>query len=188
MQRIALLASGGGSNAEQIIHYFKDHQAIKVTMIFTNRADAGVLERAERLGVPSVVFNESDMQNGHLLSLLRPAADWVILAGFLRKIPPLILGDYPHQIINIHPALLPKYGGKGMYGMYVHQAVKDAGDTETGITIHLVDENYDEGVILHQEKTAVAPTDTPADIAKKVQVLEHRFFPKIIEQTILKDA
>lgn len=188
MQRIALLASGGGSNAEQIIRYFKNHQAIKVTMILTNRADAGVLERAERLGVPSKVFSESDMQNGRLLSLLRLAADWVILAGFLRKIPPPILAFYPHQIINIHPALLPKYGGKGMYGMYVHQAVKDAVDTETGITIHLVDEVYDEGVILHQEKTAVAPTDAPADIAKKVQVLEHRFFPKIIEQTILKDA
>ena len=184
--RIAILASGSGSNAEHLVKYFSGHSTIQITKIFTNRSDAGVLDRAEKLRIPTQIFSKEDMRNQTLLKVLLDCADWLILAGFLWKIPLDILKEYEGRILNIHPSLLPKYGGRGMFGMNVHRAVHLAGEKKTGITIHQVNEHYDEGTVIFQKETALKPTDTPEMIAKKVQKLEHQYFPKVVEKEILK--
>jgi len=186
MKRLVILASGSGTNAENIIRYFKDHSDITVVSVLTNRKEAKVLERAKNLNIPSQFFSKSDFNNGNkVLDYLKEHADYLILAGFLLKVPENIIANFPDKIINIHPALLPKFGGKGMYGMHVHNAVKEEGETETGITIHYVNENYDEGATIFQARTPVSKTDTPDDIAANIHILEQTHFPKTIEKTVL---
>ena len=185
MKKLAILASGSGSNAEKIMEHFQNSTKAKVALVASNKADAFVLERAKKFGVPSFTFTRKEMDAGLLLQKLQEEKiDWVILAGFLLKIPEDLIRAFPDHMINIHPALLPKYGGKGMYGSLVHEAVKAAGDTETGITIHLVNEQYDEGKIIFQAATSVSPDDTPDTIAEKVHALEHRYYPEVIESLI----
>jgi len=187
MIKIAILASGSGSNAENIAHYFSDDKNVKITYILTNKKDAFVLERANKLGIKSKVFSNKEMkEQKELLNLLKENADFIILAGFLLKVPENIIEAFPNKIINIHPALLPKYGGKGMYGMHVHNAVKENNETETGITIHFVNENYDEGAIIYQAKTNLVSTDSPEDIATKIHELEYKHFPRVIKETIYR--
>jgi phosphoribosylglycinamide formyltransferase 1 len=186
MQNIAILASGSGSNAEKIVEYFDKNEQIKVKSILTNNPSAGVIERANRLGIGLVVFDRTQFKNGDVLAqLAHNQIDWVVLAGFLWLIPADWVQAFPNRIINIHPALLPKFGGKGMYGSRVHEAVVAAQEIETGITIHFVNEHYDDGAIIFQATTPVLPTDTPDDVAQKIHALEYEFFPKIIEKTIL---
>lgn len=189
MKRLVILASGSGSNAENIIHYFKDSTEISVANVLSNRKGAGVFDRCKRLGVPCYYYSKAAFtENDTVLSFLKESADYIILAGFLLKIPESVVKAFPNRIINIHPALLPKYGGKGMYGMNVHTAVKEHKDKETGITIHFVNEHYDEGAIIFQAETALTPKDTPEDIAQKVHLLEYEHFPRIIEKTILENG
>ncbi|WP_298792482.1 phosphoribosylglycinamide formyltransferase [uncultured Allomuricauda sp.] len=186
MKRIVILASGSGSNAENIASYFKGSSTVEITAILTNKKNAKVLERADRLGIAAFYFNREAFSNGEslveILKSLKP--DLIVLAGFLWKIPSSLISAFPNKMINIHPALLPKYGGKGMYGMKVHQAVKENSEPETGITIHYVNENYDEGAIIFQAKTAVKTSDSAHDIAEKVHQLEYEHFPKVIEKLL----
>lgn len=185
--RIAILASGSGTNAERIIHHFKDHEKVSVAIVLSNKADAYVLTRAAKANVPSQVFDRAQFKSGEVLQVLKDhQVTHVVLAGFLWLIPDELIKTYPDRIINIHPALLPKYGGKGMYGSKVHEAVRSANDSETGITIHLVNEHYDEGKILFQARTSVAPSDSPDQIADKVHALEYQHYPEVIENWILK--
>ena len=187
MKRIAILASGSGSNAENIVQHFKNHPEISVSCIVCNRREAKVFERAKKLQIPSYYFPKTDFyQTEKVLQLIKEKADWIVLAGFLLKIPQNILDVFPNNIINIHPALLPKFGGKGMYGMNVHKAVRKMNEPETGITIHMVNENYDDGAVIYQAKTPVSKSDTPEDIAAKIHQLEQKYFPKVIENTILQ--
>lgn len=187
MKRIAILASGSGSNAEKIINYFENSEAVQVDLLLTNNPQAGVIERGRRLGIPVVVFDKKSFaQTDKIVDILKKQEiDWVILAGFLWLIPANLIKAYPEKIINIHPALLPKYGGKGMWGHFVHEAVHANKDLESGITIHFVNENYDDGEIIFQAKCDLTETDSPDDIAAKVQVLEHKHFPEVIEKLIL---
>ncbi|MFD2033629.1 phosphoribosylglycinamide formyltransferase [Belliella marina] len=185
MKKIAILASGSGSNAEKIMEYFQDSEIAQISLIASNKKDAFVLERAKKFDVPTFIFNKADLEAGLLTRmLLGLEVDLVVLAGFLLKIPENLIRSFPDKIVNIHPALLPKYGGKGMYGMHVHQAVKAAKDEETGITIHLVNENYDEGKVVFQAGVEVQESDTPEDIAQKVHELEHKYFPNVIESLL----
>jgi len=188
-KNLAILASGSGTNAEKIIHYFKSHQAINVVCVMTNNENAGVIERAEKADIPSQYFSRLDFKNPtRVLQYLKSKeVDYIVLAGFLLKIDPEIITQYPDRIINIHPALLPKYGGKGMYGQHVHDAVILNKETESGITIHLVNENYDEGRIIFQAKCEVSPQMGPKQLAAKVQQLEHQHFPKVIEEFVEKE-
>lgn len=180
--RIAIFASGGGSNAAKIMEYFQQNENAKVSLVLTNKDGAGVIDKAGEFQVPCEVFNREELQNGSVRKrLLDAGIGVVVLAGFLWKMPEDIVAAYRGQILNIHPALLPKYGGKGMYGMNVHQAVKDAGEAYTGMTIHLVDEKYDNGAKLFQARVKVASDDTPEMIAEKVLALEHKFYPRLIE-------
>ncbi|QQS49923.1 MAG: phosphoribosylglycinamide formyltransferase [Bacteroidota bacterium] len=187
MNKIAIFASGSGTNAENIALHFRNHPSVVVDSIYCNKPDAFVLQRAERLGIPAFLFQrESFYQSSDLLETLQQRKiDYLILAGFLWLIPAYLIQAYPQRIINIHPALLPKYGGKGMYGMHVHEAVKNSGDKETGISIHFVNEHYDEGNIIFQARCAISPTDSPAAIAEKVHQLEYTYFPQTIEKVIL---
>ncbi len=186
MKRIVIFASGSGTNAENIIKYFKNNKLISVVQVLSNKKDAKVLERAKRLNVSSINFNKSDFfTSDKILTILKEKADFIVLAGFLWKIPTEIIEAFPNKILNIHPALLPKYGGKGMYGMHVHEAVVKNKETESGITIHYVNENYDEGAIVFQERFKVLATDTAEDVAQKIHKLEYEFFPKIIEKVVL---
>lgn len=185
MKRLAILASGSGSNAEKIMEYFQSSNKAQIAMVASNKADAFVLERAKKFGVPTFTFTRKEMDAGVLLEKLQAEKiDWVILAGFLLKIPTELIRAFPERMINIHPALLPNYGGKGMYGHYVHEAVKAAGDTETGITIHLVNEHYDEGKVIFQAATPLTSEDTSDTIAQKVHALEHRYFAQVIDGLI----
>jgi phosphoribosylglycinamide formyltransferase-1 len=189
MKRIVILASGSGTNAENIIRYFKDSNLISVVQILCNKKDAKVFERAKRLNVSSLYFNRLEFFNeDKILNHLKQTADYIILAGFLWKIPESIINAFPNRIINIHPALLPKYGGKGMYGMNVHKAVVENKEKESGITIHFVNENYDEGAIIFQEKFNILPSDLVEDVAQKIHKLEYEYFPKIIEKVILENG
>jgi len=182
LKRLAILASGSGSNAEKILEHFQNSEIAEVALVASNKADAFVLERAKKFDVPTFTFSRKEMDSGVLLEKLqRENIDWVILAGFLLKIPVELTRGFPDRMVNIHPALLPKYGGKGMYGSFVHEAVKAAGEKETGITIHLVNENYDEGRIVFQASTPLTSDDTPDSIAEKVHALEHKHFPEVIE-------
>jgi len=180
--RIALFASGSGSNAENIINFFSKNPNFEFPVIISNKKDAFVHERAKKLDIPSVTFGREDFLTGEkiLQFLTDYKIDAIVLAGFLLKVPTVLIDAFPDKIINIHPALLPKYGGKGMYGHYVHEAVAASGDTESGITIHYVNSNYDEGSIVFQTKCPVFQTDTPDMIAEKVHLLEYEHFPRII--------
>lgn len=185
MKRVAIFASGSGSNAENIINYFNKTQTATVSKVYCNNKDAAVFDRCKRLKVDCELFSREDFfKTEKILSQLKENADVIILAGFLWKIPSNLIEAFPNQIINIHPALLPKYGGKGMYGMHVHNAVKENKDSETGITIHFVNENYDEGAIIFQAKTTLNDTDSPETIAQKIHILEQEHFPKTIEKVI----
>jgi phosphoribosylglycinamide formyltransferase-1 len=186
MPRLALLASGNGSNAQRIIEYFSGHPTIIVSLILCNKPDAFVLNRAEKLGIPAVVFTRASFYETNMVQDILKSShiDFLILAGFLWLIPQSLLAEYPGRVINIHPALLPKYGGKGMYGMKVHEAVIASGDSVSGITIHHVDENYDEGKIIFQAKCIISERDTPEDLAAKVHALEYRYFPEMIEKIV----
>ena len=186
-KNIAIFASGSGTNAENIIRYFQENDLIRVALVLSNRSDAYVLERAHRLQVPSEVFLKEDWVSGEqILALLHEYhIDFIVLAGFLVRVPERLLHAYPDKIINIHPALLPKFGGKGMYGDRVHEAVVAAGETESGITIHYINEHYDEGDTIFQAKCPVLPDDSAIDVAQKVHSLEYKHYPLIIERTIL---
>lgn len=188
MRKIAIFASGSGTNAENIIKYFADNQDIKVELVVSNNPKAGVHARANQLGVPSMTFSNEEFAEGSKIveKLVIHEVDWIVLAGFLKKISTPFLHAFPNKIINIHPALLPKYGGKGMYGMRVHDAVVAACDTTSGITIHYVNENYDEGQIVFQASCPVLPSDTPEDVANKVHALEYACFPQVIEAILIK--
>jgi len=184
--KVAIFASGSGTNAERFFEHFKDHGQIDIVLLLSNKADAFVLQRAKNAGVPSLVFNKQQLKEGEVLGWLRESGvTHIVLAGFLWLIPDNLINAYPKQIINIHPALLPKYGGKGMYGSKVHEAVKEAGETKTGITIHLVNHRYDEGAILFQADTAISPKDTPDEIASKVHELEYTHYPVVTQKWIL---
>ena len=181
--KIALFASGSGSNAENIIRYFSNSEKFVFPVIVSNKSDAYVHERAKSLQVPTVTFSREDFSQGEkILSFLgRHNIDCIVLAGFLLKIPQILIDAFPNKIINVNPALLPKFGGKGMFGHHVHQAVADAGETESGITIHYVNSNYDEGNVILQVKCPVLPTDTAEMIAEKVHALEYEYYPKVID-------
>ena len=187
MKRIAIFASGSGSNAENIIKYFDAKKTATVTKVYCNKKDAGTFDRCKRLQKECVLFTKNELfTSDAFLNQLKNEADYIVLAGFLLKIPSKLIDAFPDKIINIHPALLPKYGGKGMYGMHVHNAVKENMETETGITIHFVNENYDEGAIIFQVKTQLESSDSAEDIAQKIHQLEYANFPKIIESVIVK--
>lgn len=185
MKKIVIFASGSGSNAENIVTYFSKDKNISFPCILSNKEEAFVKVRAEKLGVPFKYFTKEEWKNGDILRFLQEIEpDLIVLAGFLLRVPEEIISAFPEKIINIHPSLLPKHGGKGMYGMHVHEAVVADGDKESGITIHFVNENLDEGAIIFQAKCEVLPTDTPEDVAGKVHELEYKFFPEVIEKQI----
>jgi phosphoribosylglycinamide formyltransferase-1 len=188
MISIAVFASGSGSNAENLARYFDGHPEIKISLLLSNRSDAFVLQRAKQLSIPAVAFSKDDFYHSNkvLKTLSDYKIDRLVLAGFLWLIPDNLLKAFPQRIINIHPALLPRYGGKGMYGHHVHEAVVTNGEKETGITIHLVDAEYDHGKILFQAKCPVLPDDTSESIAAKVHELEYCYFPALVEQWIMK--
>ena len=186
MTKIAIFASGSGSNAENIIQYFAPSQTIEVALILTNKVDAFVLERARKFHIPAIFVPTKEWKEGDfVLSLLKKEGiDWIVLAGFLLKVPGNIIDVFPNRILNIHPALLPKYGGKGMYGHHVHEAVVAAGEKESGITIHYVNSHYDEGRIILQVSCPVLSSDSADDVAEKVHALEYEYFPRVIGEAI----
>ena len=187
MRRIVVFASGSGTNAENIIKFFNNSKTAKVTQVLCNNEQAMVFERCKNLNVNCLLFNKNDfLKEDTILNLLKKKADYIVLAGFLWKVPTKIIEAFPKKIINIHPALLPKYGGKGMYGMNVHTAVKENNEKETGITIHYVNENYDEGAVIYQAKATLNENDTPETIAGKIHLLEEKYFSRIIERVILE--
>ena len=188
MKRLVLFASGSGTNVENIINYFQNNKNIKVVQVLTNNKNAKVLNRCNKLNVKTLVFNKTDLYDSDtIVNLLKTEADYIILAGFLWKVPQNIIDAFPNKIINIHPALLPNYGGKGMYGMHIHKAVVKNNEKETGITIHFVNENYDEGTIIFQKKVTLTPLDNENDVAKKIALLEMANFPKIIEKVVIEN-
>jgi phosphoribosylglycinamide formyltransferase 1 len=187
LKRIALFASGSGSNAEKIASYVAENADVEVSMLLTNNPKAGVIDRARRgfnsgLHVPVLLFDRTTFYDTNRITevLEQQRIDLVVLAGFMWLMPPDLVRAFPDRIVNIHPALLPKFGGKGMYGHFVHEAVVAAGETESGITIHFVNEQYDEGQIIFQATCPVLPTDTPDNVAQRVQALEHAHYPRII--------
>ena len=187
MKKIAVFASGNGTNTEGIVNYFEDSELARVSLVLCNRKKAGVVDRARTLGVRCIVFGKEELQNGTVLGKLKEAKiDFVVLAGFLAKIPADIIEEYPQRVVNLHPALLPEYGGEGMYGIHVHEAVVENEEEETGITIHYVNDDYDEGEIIFQETVEVDYEDTAEDVQYKVQQLEHKHYPEVIEY-LLKD-
>jgi phosphoribosylglycinamide formyltransferase-1 len=186
MKYIVIFASGSGTNVQQITEYFLPADDVRVIRVYVNRSDAGVLQRAKNLDIPAVIFNRDDFYaTDSILDQLEGLhPDLIVLAGFLWMVPPKIINAFPKKIINIHPALLPKYGGKGMYGSHVHRAVLENREKESGITIHYVNENYDEGNIIMQAKCPVEADDTPETLAKKIHALEYRYYPKTIERIL----
>ncbi|MDD5507179.1 MAG: phosphoribosylglycinamide formyltransferase [Bacteroidales bacterium] len=187
MKNIAIFASGSGTNAENIAAHFRGNPQVCVRLILSNRPDALVLKRAEKLGIPTYVFSRYQLyQTDDILNILKEnMICLIVLAGFLWLVPVHILKAYPNRIINIHPALLPQYGGKGFYGSVVHEAVIRSGDKESGITIHYVNEVYDSGQVIFQARCPVEPDDTPESLARKVHQLEYTYFPVIIEKLLL---
>lgn len=183
---IAIFVSGGGTNCENIIRYFKDSEEVCTALVISNKAEAPAVGKALKLGVPVQVVSKTELNDeGVMMSLLRQyAIDFIVLAGFLLMVPGFLIDAYDHRMLNIHPALLPKYGGKGMYGMHVHEAVKAAGEKETGMTVHWVSRVCDGGEIIAQFSTPLSPDDTPDDIAAKEHILEQQHFPKVIEEVI----
>ena len=190
MKRIIIFASGSGTNTQNIIEYFQQNKIAKVVLVLSNKEDAKVLERANTLNIPFLSFTKADLytSNKVLDVLKKEMPDLIVLAGFLLKLPENILQAYPNKVINIHPALLPKYGGKGMYGSFVHESVLANNEAETGITIHYVNENYDEGAIIFQKSVFLTEGDTPETVASKVHKLEYKYFPKIIERVLYSDT
>ena len=186
MKRLVIFASGSGTNAENLIRFFQGHNNVSVELILTNNPSAKVLERAKNLNISALSFNKKAFyEDDTIINILKNInPDLIILAGFLWKFPESILELFPNKVINIHPALLPKYGGKGMYGMHVHKAVVEGQETETGITIHYVNENYDEGAIIFQARCNVEPNDTPENIATKIHTLEMAHFPKVVNSLL----
>ena len=182
MTRIALFASGAGSNARRIMEAFQGSDSIEVSLVVCNKPDAGVIAIATSKGIPVLMLDKTRFfkGDGHLEDLRKAGIDWIVLAGFLWKVPIGLVEAYRRRIVNIHPALLPKFGGKGMYGRHVHEAVIRAGEKQSGITIHRVDERYDHGETLFQAKTSVEPDETPETLAAKIQKLEHRHYPEVI--------
>jgi phosphoribosylglycinamide formyltransferase 1 len=182
MKKIAIFASGSGSNARKILEFSAVNRAFEVELVVSNRADAGVLGIAKEFGVGALVVEREAFKNGQQLieALSDLSVGHIVLAGFLWLVPKGLIQAFPERIVNIHPSLLPKFGGKGMHGMHVHAAVKAAGEHESGMTIHLVNEEYDKGRILFQAKCPVSPMDSPQDIAHKVLALEHRCYPHVI--------
>lgn len=187
MKRLAIFASGNGSNAETIASYFEERKDVEISLILTNNSKAGVLTRAESLRIKSVIFNRTDFsENGRVDKLLNEnGIDLIILAGFLWLIPDFIIDKFPNRIVNIHPALLPKYGGKGMYGMNVHKSVIEAHEKQSGISIHYVNNKYDEGQIIFQATVDIKENDTPESLASKIHILEHKHFPKVIDKEFI---
>ncbi|OEK02520.1 phosphoribosylglycinamide formyltransferase [Roseivirga sp. 4D4] len=187
-KRISIFASGSGSNAEKFFEYFQNDPEIEITSIFTNNKSAGVIERANRFDIPHHVYNRTYWKTGEsILGILeKEQIEFIVLAGFMLLIPDSLVKAYPDRIFNIHPALLPKFGGQGMYGMNVHKAVKAAEESESGITIHFVNENYDEGQIIAQASCAIDSSDSAEEIAKKVLRLEHENYPKVVAEVIRK--
>jgi len=185
-KHIAIFASGSGTNAEKIMAYYNDHEYIDVTIVLSNKPNAGVLKRAEKFDVFTRVFDREVFYNTREIPDLLRHYDisLIVLAGFLWLVPVDLIHAFPGRIINIHPALLPKYGGKGMYGLHVHRAVIDNGEIESGITIHFVNEVYDEGMTIKQVKCEVRPDDTPESLASRIHVLEHRHYPVVIEKVL----
>ena len=183
MINLAIFVSGGGSNCENIIRYFKDSDKVNVALVVANKTGIPALEKAERLGVPTRVLPKADLKREDVaLPLMKEySIDFIVLAGFLLVIPDFLIREYDRRIINLHPALLPKFGGMGMYGHRVHEAVKAAGETETGMTVHWVSGKVDGGEIIAQFRTPISPDDTPDDIAAKEHVLEMEHFPQVIE-------
>ena len=186
MKRIVIFASGSGTNAENLIKFFHNRDHASVIQVLTNNPHAKVLDRCKKLKVSALSFNRIAFTQTHdVLNILKSSnPDLIVLAGFLWKFPETILNEFPDKVINIHPALLPKYGGKGMYGMHVHNAVVANNEKKTGITIHYVNENYDEGAIIFQAKCDVLPTDTPEDLASKIHLLEMEYFPKVVNDLL----
>lgn len=184
--KMAIFVSGGGTNCENLIHYFADKPNVEIALVVSNRADAYALVRAERLGVEHLVINKLQLNDAdYMLPLLqRYGIDMIVLAGFLPLIPTYLIDAFPRRIVNLHPALLPKFGGKGMWGHHVHEAVKAAGETETGMTVHYVSPICDGGDIIAQFSVALSPDDTVEDIAEKEHQLEMLHFPQIIDQLV----
>ena len=185
-KHLTIFASGAGSNAQQIINYFRNSGLAKVELIICNKPGAGVISIAEKEEIPVLLIEKERFfrGDGYVSELQKAKTDLVILAGFLWKIPQTLIDAYPRRIINIHPALLPKYGGKGMYGQYVHEAILNAGEMESGITIHYVDEHYDNGDIIFQTACPVLDGDTPEDLAHRIHQLEHLHYPIVIEELL----
>lgn len=185
-KRIVIFASGSGTNAQNVIQYFQKGEVAEVVLVLTNKKDAKVIDRAKNLNVQSFFFNKSELidEKGVLQVLKDINPDLIVLAGFLLKFPESIIANFHNRVINLHPALLPKYGGKGMYGHHVHEAVVENGERETGITIHFVNENYDEGKIIFQKSTPLSSEDTPETVAEKIHQLEYKYFPKVIESLL----
>ena len=186
-KRIAIFVSGSGTNCENIIRYFADQKkGVEVAMVLCNKPDAYALVRAKNLGIPTIVMPKAEFNNEDVLmkTLHDYKIEFIVLAGFLLMIPAFLIKTYDHKMLNLHPALLPKFGGKGMYGHHVHEAIKAAGEKETGMTVHWVSDVCDGGEIIAQYKTPITPDDTPDDIAEKEHILEMKYFPQIIEKTI----
>lgn len=190
MVNLAIFVSGSGTNCENIIRYFQNNQQVNISLVISNKADAYALVRAKHLNVETAVLPKFDFNNRELvLGLMSDhRIDFIVLAGFLLMIPDWLIDAYEHRMVNLHPALLPKFGGKGMYGHHVHESVKAAGETETGMTVHWVSNVCDGGEIIEQYKTAISPDDTPDDIAEKEHELEMEHFPKVIERVLLNEG
>jgi phosphoribosylglycinamide formyltransferase-1 len=186
--KIAIFASGKGSNAENIISYFNSNRTVEVALIVSDNAVAGVLDIAKKNDIPVMILSKEDRLNysSCILNLINLGVDFIVLAGYLKKIPVSLIHQFPEKIINIHPALLPKYGGKGMYGANVHQAVIENNESESGITIHYVDEIYDHGKIIFQAKCEIEKGETIESLANKIHNLEHKHFPRVIAEVIQK--
>jgi len=189
MKRLVVFASGSGTNTQNIIQCFQQTNSISVVQVLTNKKGAKVIDKCKALNVSCLTFEKEELigQNGVLKLLKKLNPDLIILAGFLLKFPEHILKEFPNRVINLHPSLLPKFGGKGMYGMHVHKAVLQNNEKETGITIHNVNENYDEGAIIFQKSFQLNKNETPETIAKKIHELEYKYFPKVIESLLLKN-
>jgi phosphoribosylglycinamide formyltransferase-1 len=187
MKRIAIFASGAGSNSEQLILRFKNSSSIQVALIVCNKSEAGVLHLAKKHHVNTLLLEKEKFFRGdsYIPLFEELKIDWIVLAGFLWKIPAALIAHWPQRIINIHPALLPKYGGKGMFGAHVHKAVLEASEKESGITIHYVDEHYDHGATIFQATCSVEPTDTVASLSQRIHTLEHKYYPQVVEELLL---
>jgi len=190
MKKIAVFASGSGSNAQKIIEYFSNNDTGEVALVLSNSKDAYVLERAKSYDIPTLVFSKQALyETNEIINILQEHnIDIIVLAGFLLLIPVHLIRAFPDKIINIHPALLPKYGGKGMYGLHVHKAVLDNNEKKSGITIHYVNEEYDKGEIIFQATCTVLPDDTPESLANRIHALEHEHYPYIVEQVLRKQV